>query len=196
MNLPNQLSVLRICLTPVYLYLLSLPAHTSKRLSFAVFILAALTDYYDGYVARKLGHVTKWGQFLDPLADKVMVIAGYFTFACMGYYPIFLVWIILFRDVVITLLRLMTARQRRMIKTLLLAKLKTFGQFVLLLVVYLFHLSTWHLSADQYNLITSWIYHSNFILYATYSVTGITVLSGIIYIVNIILSKRTEKRLS
>ncbi len=193
MNLPNQLSVLRISLTPVYIYLLSLPSHTSKWLSFAVFILAALTDYYDGYVARKFGHVTQWGQFLDPFADKVMVLAGYFIFSFMGYYPVFLVWIILFRDVLITLLRLMTARRKRMIKTLFFAKIKTFGQFALLLVVYLFHLSTWHLPVDQYNTITRWIHYSDFILYAAYSITGITIISGLIYVFNLILIERTEK---
>lgn len=192
MNLPNQLSVLRICLTPVYLYLLSIPSHTSKFISLIVFGIAALTDYYDGYIARKFGHITKWGQFLDPFADKVLILAGFFKFACMGYYPIAFVWMMLSRDILVTVIRMVTAKQKHMIKTMFIAKVKTFGQFILLVFIFLFHLLTWHQTILDYSVWAKWIYHNKIIFYSAFGITLITVLSGLIYLMHLFSESKTK----
>ena len=72
LTLPNQLTLLRVVLTPVFALLLTSEASFNKQLSLAVFVIAALTDWYDGWVARKFGNISRWGKFLDQLADKVL----------------------------------------------------------------------------------------------------------------------------
>lgn len=76
MNLPNKLTVLRIALVPVFMVLayLTFPCHMYAAL--AVFILASLTDFLDGYLARKLNLITDFGKFMDSLADKILVLVA------------------------------------------------------------------------------------------------------------------------
>ena len=85
MNLANQLTVLRVILTPIYLYFLFLDGITYKIISLVIFIIASLTDHYDGILARKHGLVSKWGAFLDPLADKLLISSALFAFYYLGY---------------------------------------------------------------------------------------------------------------
>ncbi len=73
MNIPNSLTLLRIILIPVFVLVFYLPFKSSNLLACAIFTLAALTDMLDGYLARKLGQISKLGAFLDPVADKLMV---------------------------------------------------------------------------------------------------------------------------
>lgn len=73
---PNALTYLRLLLIPVFVVLLTNPSQTMIHLAVAVFIFAAITDYVDGYLARKLGAVTDLGKLLDPLADKILVMAA------------------------------------------------------------------------------------------------------------------------
>lgn len=73
MNIPNTLTAFRIALIPVFIVVFYLPFHWSYMASGVVFILAAMTDWFDGYLARKLNQSTPLGAFLDPVADKLMV---------------------------------------------------------------------------------------------------------------------------
>src|SRR3972149_6509046 len=73
MNIPNSLTLIRILLIPVFIVVFYLPYKWSHLLAAAVFTLAAVTDLLDGYLARKLGQISKLGAFLDPVADKLMV---------------------------------------------------------------------------------------------------------------------------
>ena len=84
MTLPNQLTILRILLTPLFILLFISDRIFLKELSVFVFIIAALTDWYDGWIARKLGTVSRWGVFLDPLADKILTSAAFVAFAWLG----------------------------------------------------------------------------------------------------------------
>ena len=84
MNLPNKLTVLRICLVPVFIVVMMLPASVlnpiiSGLIGVAIFIVASFTDMLDGKIARKYGLVTDFGKFMDPLADKFMVIGAMFV---------------------------------------------------------------------------------------------------------------------
>ena len=83
MILPNQLTVLRIILTPVFVYLFLMDDPVLKQISLGVFIIAAITDWYDGWLARKFNYITAWGKFLDPLADKILTSAAFFSFVFM-----------------------------------------------------------------------------------------------------------------
>lgn len=105
MILPNQLTVLRIILTPVFVYLFLMDDPVLKQISLGVFILAAITDWYDGWLARKFNYITAWGKFLDPLADKILTSSAFFAFVFLGVLPLWMVIVIAARDFFVTFLR-------------------------------------------------------------------------------------------
>jgi CDP-diacylglycerol--glycerol-3-phosphate 3-phosphatidyltransferase len=132
---PNQLTLLRIFLTPIFVILLFSNDPANKEIALGLFIVAALTDWYDGYVARRWGYITKWGKFLDPLADKVLTSAAFVSFVTIGYAEVWMVWVIVIRDFLVTGLRTYAEFKGRPIDTSKFAKTKTFIQLV---VIYLF----------------------------------------------------------
>jgi CDP-diacylglycerol--glycerol-3-phosphate 3-phosphatidyltransferase len=132
LNLPNQLTLLRILLTPVFVALLLSTSPLCLQASLAVFIIAALTDLYDGWIARKMGYTTRWGKFLDPLADKVLSSAALLAFVWLGLVGGWMVWIVIVRDFVITGLRSYAEYLDKPIVTTRGAQAKTFGQFVII----------------------------------------------------------------
>lgn len=93
MNLPNLLTILRVLLIPVFVILFYLPNPGSNLLAAFVFVIAALTDLLDGYLARKLKQTTKFGAFLDPVADKIIVctalvlIVEFYSVKACDYFP-------------------------------------------------------------------------------------------------------------
>ena len=127
---PNQLTFLRILLTPVFVGMYLSQDPTIRQLSLAVFVIAMLTDWYDGWVARRWGFVTRWGTFFDPFADKVFISSALFAFVAVGLVPGWTVWAIVGRDVVITFLRSYSELKGRPFDTSRLAKSKTFFQFL------------------------------------------------------------------
>lgn len=140
MSPPNQLTLLRILLTPVFIVLLFSDVPLYREIGFGVYIVAALTDWYDGYVARRWGYITRWGKFFDPLADKVLTSAAFISFAVIGYSQWWMVWIIVVRDMVITTLRSYAEFKNKPIDTSMFAKTKTLLQLVviyLMLIVYI-----------------------------------------------------------
>ena len=82
MNLPNKLTVLRICLIPLFLLFMIIPLSfpygevVSRSIAAALFLITAITDFLDGHLARKYGLITDFGKFLDPLADKMMILGA------------------------------------------------------------------------------------------------------------------------
>ena len=132
LNLPNQLTLLRILLTPVFVALLLSTSPLCLQASLVVFIIAALTDLYDGWIARKMGYTTRWGKFLDPLADKVLSSAALLAFVWLGLVSGWMVWIVIVRDFVITGLRSYAEYLDKPIVTTRGAQAKTFGQFVII----------------------------------------------------------------
>jgi CDP-diacylglycerol---glycerol-3-phosphate 3-phosphatidyltransferase len=131
-NLPNQLTLLRIVLTPVFVLLLLSDSSLSRQISLLVFIIAALTDWYDGWAARKFGISSRWGKFLDPLADKVLSSAALLAYASLGLIEGWMVWIVVVRDFLMTGLRIVAEVRDRPIVTSKGAQAKTFGQFVVI----------------------------------------------------------------
>src|SRR5512139_4091178 len=94
LNLPNQLTLLRVALTPVFVVLLLSGSPIQLQISLVIYIIAALTDWYDGWAARKLGTITRWGKFLDPLADKILSSAAMLAFVGLGLIDAWMVWIV------------------------------------------------------------------------------------------------------
>lgn len=137
MTVPNQLTIMRIVLTPIFVALFISERLILKQVSVLVFAVAALTDWYDGWAARKLGKVTRWGIFLDPLADKVLTSAAFIAFAWLGLVEWWMVWVIVIRDISITLLRSFAELRGRTLRTNFSAKVKTFAQMTFIYAVLL-----------------------------------------------------------
>lgn len=128
LNLPNFLTVLRIALTPLFLWMLFAETWYWKSLAFVVFGAASLTDFYDGRLARAGNQVTVLGRFLDPLADKILVTSALIAFVFDRMVNLWLVIPIVLRDVLITGLRIYGLYHGRQMVTSVFAKWKTAAQ--------------------------------------------------------------------
>ncbi len=180
---PNQLTLFRILLTPVFVYFLFLNDPMNKQIALAIFVFAAITDWYDGYVARRWGFITRWGKFLDPLADKVLTSAAFFSFVVIGYAELWMVILIVVRDFSMTLLRAYAEYKNTPINTSGFAKTKTFVQLV---VIYLFLVNYIVRTSNGLNIQFGWIFDivaTPIIMYILMMVaTILTVWTGVVYI--------------
>lgn len=140
-NLPNQLTLLRVVLTPVFASLILSSSSLNKQLSLVVFIIAALTDWYDGWTARKFGYISRWGKFLDPLADKILTSAAFLVFVSLGLIDAWMAWIVIMRDFLITGLRSYAEYKDQPIITSKSAQAKTFGQFVVIYYILILYVA-------------------------------------------------------
>lgn len=130
MNLPNQLTIIRILLLPILigLFYLNPDAGTLNGWTYffvGVFILASLTDFFDGYIARKTNTVTTFGKFLDPLADKMLVLLGLLILQDLGLIPMWTVFLIIAREFLVTGVRLVAVNVGKVIAASNLGKAKT-----------------------------------------------------------------------
>lgn len=136
MNLPNKLTVLRLIMTPVFLFTLlySFPHHYLVAL--VLFILASLTDMVDGKIARSRNLITDFGKFLDPLADKMLTTAAFLGFIQLGIGKgiVWITFIVLIREFLITSLRLVSAGKGTVIAANIWGKAKTVSQMVAIIV--------------------------------------------------------------
>ena len=125
MTLPNILTFFRILITPVFIVCLFEDFPDAHLWALFLFIVASITDAYDGYYARKNDMVTDTGRFLDPLADKILVSSAFISFAIMGLIDFWMVGLILFRDFFVTALRIIMTRNGFTMMTSRIAKSKT-----------------------------------------------------------------------
>ena len=148
LNVPNTLSLIRVFLAPLVLLFLSLRISTPVAASLpevswgdvlaaAVFIVASITDAFDGYIARKYKLVTTLGKFIDPLADKVLVIAAMLALIELGRLPAWIVMVIITREFIVTGLRLVAAAEGVVIAASKGGKLKTCFQIAALIMLIL-----------------------------------------------------------
>lgn len=105
LNIPNLLTIFRIALIPVLVLLLLSPSELSSILSVVVFSIASITDWLDGYLARKMNIVTNLGKFLDPIADKLLIAAALVMLVGLGRVPAWMVVVIIGREIAVTGLR-------------------------------------------------------------------------------------------
>ena len=135
MNLPNLLSLLRIVLTPLFIIFLF---SDDRLFALIIFAIAAITDAYDGHLARKYNQITPQGKFLDPLADKILVLSAFFSFAFIGIIDFWMVGIITFRDMFITGLRWIISNKGFDFVTSKLSKYKTAFQLTIIILTLIF----------------------------------------------------------
>lgn len=182
MLLPNQLTGIRILLTPVFLFFFLSEDPLYKQISLIIYLIAAFTDWYDGWLARKFNYITNWGKFLDPLADKILTSSAFFAFVVVGALPLWMVIIIVVRDFFITLLRAYADYQGKLFAASALAKWKTFFQmFFIYYILVLYVLRTLPLFAE-YEYIFETLLAPALIYYSMAFVTAFTLFTGILYI--------------
>jgi CDP-diacylglycerol--glycerol-3-phosphate 3-phosphatidyltransferase/cardiolipin synthase len=141
MNIPNSLSLLRIALIPCFVVVFYLPAEWSKITAALIFAMAALTDWLDGYLARRLGQISKLGAFLDPVADKLMV-AVVLVVLLQSHPSIWLalpVAVIIGREITVSALREWMAElgARSKVAVSYLGKIKTVSQMIAIVLLIL-----------------------------------------------------------
>lgn len=183
MVLPNQLTVLRMILTPIFFVLFLSGDVFLKQISLGIFLLAAVTDWYDGWLARKFNYITNWGRVWDPLADKILTSAAFVAFVVLGMLELWMVVIILLRDIVITGLRLYSDYKNMIFPTSIYAKWKTFFQMVFL--YYLLFVYIGSLTKEFYDgneKIFSIMLNEKFIYFTMLIITLLTLHSGITYL--------------
>ena len=111
MNVPNTLTLSRLVLAIGMMVLLSMTFPFSKSLALVVFVVAAITDYFDGYLARKVYGESSFGKLMDPLTDKILVCAAFVSFVELRLVPAWLVVVIISREFLVTGLRLLAANK-------------------------------------------------------------------------------------
>lgn len=136
-NTANKLTMLRVILIPVYLVVWYLNLKYSALLALAVFVIASVTDFLDGYVARHYNQVTTFGKFMDPLADKILVITAMIWFVSVGLLPVWALVIVVAREFAVSGLRLIAVDNGRVIAAAWSGKVKTFSTMVCLCLMHL-----------------------------------------------------------
>ena len=137
-NLPNILATFRVALAPLFLLLLILAGngtgeiHTSWLNYFAalVFVIASVTDFFDGYIARKWNQITKLGSIIDPLADKMLTLAGFLGLALIDRANVWAVYLILIREFFITGFRTVMVSENISVSASMAGKVKTVFQMI------------------------------------------------------------------
>jgi len=194
MNFPNTLSVLRIVLSPVFLILFLSGKELAVQLSTAVFTVAALTDWYDGWYARRHGFKTQWGRFLDPLADKILTSSALVGFYILGrkepgffgsadFIPAgVLIAVIILRDIILTVVRSYMELKGREFRTSLISKAKTFIQMTYIFAVLGFLTIAISSTGSPLSIEIRSLLFSEINYYILLFITLLTVASGVAYI--------------
>lgn len=141
MNLPNKLSIIRIICVPVIALLLSFENEIFRYYAVAVFVLASLTDFLDGFIARKNHIITDFGKFIDPIADKLLVLSTMIMLLSRNQLPAWFIILLLARELCIDGLRLIAAVKKIVIAAGPLGKIKTVSQMALILFLMIFNFS-------------------------------------------------------
>lgn len=182
--LPNLLTVARILVTPLLLLLLTVSSQEGQASALLLFVLASLSDYYDGVLARRFQVRSRLGQYLDPLADKILVLGtfGMLAVEAPAVVPWWAVVVIALRDVAVTVLRTWVEAHGNTLQTFRVAKLKTTLQLAFLFSVLVLRTGT-HMAPP----IRQW---ATWVLYETYLpgvalalVVGFTLATGALYLI-------------
>ena len=137
MNLANKLTLLRVIMIPAFLAVLYLGFPGSTYVALGIFVIASLTDLADGYIARSRNLVTDFGKFMDPLADKVLVVTAMLWFVVCGQMPAWAVAIVIFREFAVSGLRLVAVEGGRVIAAGWSGKVKTASTMICLILMFL-----------------------------------------------------------
>lgn len=160
MNLPNALTLSRIFLTPLLVVVLLTRIDGKEIYGVVIFVVAALTDYLDGYIARKRNQVTDVGKLLDPIADKLLITSAFISLVELNLAPAWMVVIIVGREFAVSGIRSIAASQGYVMPANTLGKLKTVCQVLTIVVL---------IVADTY--IEPWERFGRFLLWVTVAIS-------------------------
>ena len=183
LNLPNILTLARIAAIPVMAVLLLSPTQSAGFWAAALFSLASITDWLDGYLARRMGIVTVFGKFLDPIADKLIVMAALIMILPFGRVPAWMVLVILGREIIITGLRGIASSEGIVIQASDLGKYKTIFQIVAIIGLLLHYDYNW-LFGIEHQLVH--VNMHNVGMFYLWIATLLTVWSGVDYLAKFI----------
>jgi CDP-diacylglycerol--glycerol-3-phosphate 3-phosphatidyltransferase len=183
LNLPNILTMTRIAAIPLMAVMLLYPTQSSGFWAAVVFSLASITDWLDGYLARRMGIVTVFGKFLDPIADKLIVMAALIMILPFGRVPAWMVLLILGREIIITGLRGIASSEGIVIQASDLGKFKTIFQLVAIIGLLLHYDYNWFFGIEHL-----WVHVNmhNVGMFFLWIATLLTVWSGVDYLVRFI----------
>jgi CDP-diacylglycerol--glycerol-3-phosphate 3-phosphatidyltransferase len=183
MNLPNVLTISRIVLAFVLVFLLQEGSSTGNILAVLVFAIASLTDFCDGHLAKTRGLVSNFGKIMDPIADKVLILSAFGVLAHLGVIAWWMFIVIAIREILVTASRLLAMRQGRVLAAERAGKIKTVIQIIAVSALLLY------LAAQRSEFCSSWFYNAQRIwldineVLMVLAVT-VTVYSGIDYFRN------------
>lgn len=164
MNIANKLTILRILLIPFFLLCF---LTENFLLALIIFVLASITDFLDGFLARKYNMCTDFGAFLDPVADKLLVMSALYLFSLNSIFPWYCFLIMFCRDLLVDSLRMVSSRKGITIKANIFGKLKTVLQMICIIILFIDIISASTVLLTQIFIYTS---------------TLVSALSGIIYL--------------
>jgi CDP-diacylglycerol--glycerol-3-phosphate 3-phosphatidyltransferase len=182
--IPNLLTVTRILVTPLLLLLLTVPSQEGQACALGLFVLASLSDYYDGVLARRYQVRSRLGQYLDPLADKILVLGtfGMLAFQEPTLVPWWVVGVIALRDVAVTGLRSWVEAWGKTLRTYRVAKLKTMIQLAFLFGVLVLRTGTY--ASPPVRQWATWVLRDSALPgIALAVVVGFTVATGGLYLI-------------
>lgn len=179
LNLPNILTLLRIAAIPLLVVILLSPSRDAGFWAAALFAVASITDWLDGYLARRMGIETVFGKFLDPIADKLIVMAALIMLLPFNRVPAWMVLVILGREIIITGLRGVASTEGIVIPASNLGKFKTIFQIVAILGLLLHYDYHWFFAIDI-PILTVNMHHIG--MFYLWIATIITIWSGIDYL--------------
>ena len=182
-NLPNILTMMRIAAIPLLAALFMSPTRSAGFWAAALFAIASITDWLDGYLARRMGIVTIFGKFLDPIADKLIVMAALIMILPFNRVPAWMVLVILGREIIITGLRGIASTEGIVIQASDLGKFKTIFQIVAILGLVLHYDYNWVFGIAHPLLTVNMLFIGMFFLWIA---TMLTIWSGVDYLVRFI----------
>ena len=182
MNLANRLTMLRILLTFVFMFFLFCQGLWAKAASLVIFMLAALSDLFDGMIAQRFNMVTDFGRLMDPIADKILVLAAFAAFVQMQLIDAWMFVIIVSREILITSLRLFALNKGKVLSAARAGKHKTVSQMTVIFAILGFILlkeivlkySTWNPAWER-------IFRQS-IFWLMVATLGLTLYSGLSYL--------------
>ena len=182
MNIANRLTMLRIILTFVFMFFLFIPALWAKATALLIFIFAALSDFFDGRIAQKKNMVTDFGKLMDPIADKILVLAAFAAFVQIQLIDAWMFVIVVAREILITSLRLFALNKGKVLSAAKAGKHKTLSQMVVIFYILGFIVlkeailtfSTWNPSWESF--------FRNSIYMMMLLTVGLTLYSGLSYL--------------
>ncbi len=177
LNVPNLISMVRVVLIPVFIYFLSQGTIHGWKWAIFIFIFASFTDLLDGWSARKLRQVSEFGEFIDPLADKFLVLSALIALMVVDpYLEVFDFWMIVViagRDILITVMRWLAIKQNRPLRTSRFGKVKTAFQMASIVLIIMVYMAKKSRFFEVHESLPYWI---------MFSVTLLTAFSGLRYL--------------